>query len=182
MRANQNYSNSFRYLYPSQCESFRTNPKNVLYLTWWKAVKNRSDLIRFNSRQQSEWIRTNPKPSFLPESIRARIDSNRIFNQNQSEWIQGWNDSNWFWLKIRFGSIGLIRIDPDWKLSFGLVRIHLDWCLGVHRINSDWFTLTQINISEWIGIVLIGSEWIPIRYFHQGNWQLKTSKRLRVSE
>ena len=26
-RANQNNSDSFRYLYPSQCESFRTNPK-----------------------------------------------------------------------------------------------------------------------------------------------------------
>ena len=31
-RASQNYSNSFRYLYPNQCGSFRTNPKNVLYL------------------------------------------------------------------------------------------------------------------------------------------------------
>ena len=29
-RVNQNYSDSFRYLYLSQCESFRTNPKNVL--------------------------------------------------------------------------------------------------------------------------------------------------------
>ena len=29
-RANQNYSDSFRYLYPSQCESFRTNLKSVL--------------------------------------------------------------------------------------------------------------------------------------------------------
>ena len=29
-RAYQNYSDSFRYLYPSQCESFRNNPKNVL--------------------------------------------------------------------------------------------------------------------------------------------------------
>ena len=48
-RANQNYSNSFRYLYQSQCESFWTNPKNVLYLVWWKTVKNRSDLIRFNT-------------------------------------------------------------------------------------------------------------------------------------
>ena len=29
-RSNQNYSDSFRYLYPSQCESLRTNLKNVL--------------------------------------------------------------------------------------------------------------------------------------------------------
>ena len=30
-QVNQNYSDSFRYLYPRQYESFRTNPKNVLY-------------------------------------------------------------------------------------------------------------------------------------------------------
>ena len=63
-QVNQNYSDSFRYLNPSQCESFRTNPKNVLYHVWWKTVKNKSDLIRLISRDQSEWIRTNPKPSF----------------------------------------------------------------------------------------------------------------------
>ena len=62
-----------------------------------KQTKNRSDLIRFNPRQLTKWIRTNPKPSFQCESIPA--------------WIQ---------------------------------------------------------ISEWIGIVLIGSEWIPIRYFRRG--------------
>ena len=55
-RAIQNYSDSFRYLYPSRCESFRTNPKNLLYLVWWKTVKNRSDLIRFNPKQQFEPI------------------------------------------------------------------------------------------------------------------------------
>ena len=31
-RANQNYSDSFRYVYPSQCELFQNNPKNFLYL------------------------------------------------------------------------------------------------------------------------------------------------------
>ena len=96
-RANQNYSDSFRYVYRSQCKSFRTNPKNVLWLVLWKTVKNRSNLIRFNPRQQSEWIRFNPKPSFYFEPIRARIHPNRIFNQNQSKWIWGRNDSDWFW-------------------------------------------------------------------------------------
>ena len=77
-RTNQNYSDSFRDLYPSQCESFRTNPKNVLYLVWWKMVKNRSDLIRFNPKQLSEWIRSNyPNES---EPIR-----NQVLNLNQSE-------------------------------------------------------------------------------------------------
>ena len=76
-RANHNYSDSLQYLYPSECESFRTNPKNVLYLVWWKTVKNRSDLIRFNpsnNPNESEPIRINPrwdlsKPNFQPELI-----------------------------------------------------------------------------------------------------------------
>ena len=35
------------------------------------------------------------------------------------------------------------------------------------RIRSEWFALAQIQISEWIGIVLFGSELILIRYFRQ---------------
>ena len=73
---NQNYSDSFRYLYPSQCESFRTNPKNVLYFVWWKTVKNQSNLIPLIPRHQSEWIRTNAKPSFQSRSIRFNPSSN----------------------------------------------------------------------------------------------------------
>ena len=37
---NQRYSESFRYLYPSQCESIRTNPKNILNLVCWKELEN----------------------------------------------------------------------------------------------------------------------------------------------
>ena len=129
-RANQNYSDSFRYLYLSQCKSFRINPKNVLYLVWWKTVKNRSDLIRSKPNCQSESIRMNP-----------------------------------------------VRIHSGWKLVFGLVPIPSDSCLGlnwiggsifyrfslneiqnVYRIDSEWFALARIQVSEWNGIVLIGSE------------------------
>ena len=39
-RANHTYSESFRYLYPSQCESIRTHPKNVLNLVCWKTLEN----------------------------------------------------------------------------------------------------------------------------------------------
>ena len=118
-RVNQNYSNLFRYLYPSQCESFRTSPKNVLYLLLWKMIKNRSDLIRFKPRQLSKWIRTNPKPSFLSRSIRINPSSN--------------------WSKLNESKVGMIRIDSDWKLGLRLVRIHSDFCLGNKRIKSDWF-------------------------------------------
>ena len=56
-------SDSLQYLYSSQYESLRTNPKKILYLVWWVTVENQSDLIRFNPRLQfepclrSEWIR-----------------------------------------------------------------------------------------------------------------------------
>ena len=91
-----------------------------------KNGKKRSDLIRFNPRQQSEWIRINRSSDWSKPNC----------NQNQSE-VQ-----------------------------------HVFW------ISSEWFALARIQISEWIGIVLIGSdcigivlissEWIPIRYFRQG--------------
>ena len=50
--------------------------------------------------------------------------------------------------------------------------------MTIRYIYSEWFALARIQISEWIGIVLIGSEWIPIRYFRQGyckksDWKLQ---------
>ena len=66
-RANANHSEPIRKTF---CNAFDKNGKKS---------------IRPNPKQQPEWIRTNPKPSFQSESIRARIYPNRIFNQNQSE-------------------------------------------------------------------------------------------------
>ena len=42
----QTYSKQFQNLFPNHYESFRTNPKNVLYLIWWKMIKNQSDLTQ----------------------------------------------------------------------------------------------------------------------------------------
>ena len=81
--ANQNYSDSFQYLYRSQCKSFRINPKNVLYFVWWRTVKNRSDLIRFNLRQQSEWIRTNP----IWDSFGLILIENSVWINPSSDWF-----------------------------------------------------------------------------------------------
>ena len=110
-------------------------------------VKNQSDLIRFDPRQLSKWIRTNSKPIFQSESIWAR------------------NDSDEFWLKIRFGSIRA-RIDSDWKLGFGLVRIHSDSCLGLNRIKWDrFFTIFhQTNYKTFFGLVTNDSHWLGYRY------------------
>ena len=87
-RVNQNYSDSSRYLYPSQCESFRINPKSILYLVWWKTVKNQSDLILLIPRPQSEWIQTNPKPSFQSRSTRINPISDWSKPNFQSESIR----------------------------------------------------------------------------------------------
>ena len=137
-------SELFRYLYPSQCESFRTNPNNVLYLVLWKTVKNQSDLIQLIPRHQSEWIRTNPKPSFQSRSIRINPSSD-------------WSEPN-------FQSESMI--DLDLKLGFALVRIHSDWCLGINRIKSDWFftVFHQTRHKTLFGLVRNYSHWLGYRY------------------
>ena len=80
-RLNQDYSDSFWYLYPSQCESFWTNPKNVLYLVWWKTVKNQSDLIRLISRS------IGMKPNLFETKFSIRINPNSEFGLEQSELV-----------------------------------------------------------------------------------------------
>ena len=163
-RANQNYSDSLRYLYPSQCESFRTNPKNVLYLVWWKTVKNLSNLMRFNPRQLSKWIRTNPKLSFQFESVQARIKPNRIH-------------SDWFWLKIRFWSIRA-RIENLISNWFGFIRIVASDQIRLGRIIflpffikrdtkrfSDWFGMIRIGSDTDIGMNRNSSDWLGINSY-----------------
>ena len=78
-----------------QSELIRMNPRSEWFVL---ILINLINLIRFNPRQLSEWIWTNPKPSFQSESIRARIDPTRIFNQNYFE-------------------IGIIRSNSDWKFG-----------------------------------------------------------------
>ena len=150
-----------------------------------KNGENRSDLIRFNSRQQSEPIGNqvlNPNQSELG-LIQTKILIKINPNHSDLGFIR--IDPDWK-LCLNQSELELFRIDLDWKLGFGMNWIHSDCCLGlirirsdrfftvfhqlqnVFRIGSEWFALAQIQISEWIGIVLIGSEWIPIQYFRQG--------------
>ena len=65
--------------------------------------------------------------------------------------------------------LALVRINPDWKLGFGLVRIHSYWCLGINRMNSDWFLIIfyqtrcktfRINANHSdLGLIRIDSDW-----------------------
>ena len=124
-RVNQNYSDSFRYPYPSQCESFRTN---------------QSDLIRLTPRHQSEWIRTNPKPSFQSRSIRINPSSDWSQLNFQSEWIR---------MNPRSERFGLILIENSLWINPSLDCFGLIW---IENMVPDWFGFIRINVSEWIGL------------------------------
>ena len=81
------------------------------------------------------------------------------------------SSSDWFGLKtwFRIGSdsyVLLPRIKSDEGESI-FYRFSSNELQKVFRIGSEWFALVRIQISEWIGIVLTGSEWISIRYFLQ---------------
>ena len=139
--------------------------------------------FRINNPIYSETsIRMNANQSETKFSIQINPNQSGLWLV-QSESFRPWIISDWFWLKIRIEPIRA-RIDSDWKVGFGSVRIYSDCCLGLNRIDfwpffikrdTKSFTdsygmiaLARMQISEWIGIVLIDSEWISIQYFRQG--------------
>ena len=116
-----------------------------------RLMKNGKKSIRFNPDE--------PKP------IRIHPRSDWFKMNFQSESIRMNSSSDWFGLKTWF-------------------RIHSDSCLALNRVRSnrflpffikrdtkrfsDLFGMIRIGLDTDIGIVFIGSEWIPIRYFCQG--------------
>ena len=82
------------------------------------------------------------------------------------------------WKKV---SLNFWKIDSDWKFGFGSIRIDVSELIGLSWIDfrpffikritkrfSDWFRMIRIGSDTDIGIVLIDSEWISVRYFRQG--------------
>ena len=99
--------------------------------------------------------------------LKIALNMKVMFNPNQSD--LGLIQTK-FSIRIipTLDSFGLLpRIKSDW---FGLMfnRFSSNETQNVFRIGSGWFALARIQISEWIGIVLINWEWISIRYFRQG--------------
>ena len=167
-RVKQNYSDSFRYLYPSQCKSFRSNPKNVLYLIWWKTVKNQFDLIRLIPRHQSEWIRMNLKQSETNISTQINPISDLSKPNFQSESIRMNPRSEWFeliWIEILVSDwIGFIRIDVSELI--GLRQIDF-WPLFIKRDTkrfSDWFGMIRIGSDTDIGMNRNSSAWLGMNF------------------
>ena len=137
-RANQNYSDSFQYLYSSQYESFRTNSKNALYLVWWKTVKNRSDLIQGNNTNESESIR-----------IISASEWFGLIILEKSVWINSCSDC--------FGLIWIENLVSDW---FRLIRIVASDWIGLGRIDFLPFFIKRDTkrFSDWIGMIRVGSD------------------------
>ena len=117
-------------------------------------------MILVNPNWKSDWIRFirfNPNESCRFHQL--------TFNPNESRLSESIR-----MITKNAGSIrltGFIRIvSSDWSWSS---RINFEAVFNKRDSKrfSDWFGLTRIQISEWFEIVLIGSEWIPIRNFRQ---------------
>ena len=129
-----------------------------------RLMKNGQKSIRLYPINSETSIRMNPNQSETKFSIQINskqselgFDPDPIFNQNQSKWIQGRDDSDWLWLKIRFGSIQ-DRIDLVWKLGFRLVRIKSDWFFTVFH---------QTRYKTFFGLVRNYSHWLGYRYWNE---------------
>ena len=107
-----NQSELFRFIPISVSKSMRIIPNQSEKCFVSRLMKNDRKSIRLNPINSETSIRINP---------------------NQSASIQGWNESDWFWLHIRFGSIR-DRIDLDWS--------GLKTCF---QIGSDSFRLMSRN-------------------------------------
>ena len=114
----------------------------------WKFSVNAYPLksIRFNQRQQSEWIRANSKPSFQSKSIRMNP---------RSEWF---GLKTWFrihsdcclWLnRIRSDPIlpfFIKRVTKRFSDWFGMIRIGSDTDIGMNRNNSNCFWMNPYPV------------------------------------
>ena len=107
------------------------------------------------------------------------MNPDQSFNPNESEVGILRIDSDWEF-RLNHSDLGFIRIknffriNSDWKSRiesawFGLIfnRITSNEFENFFRIDSDEFGLARKQISEWIGMNLIGSEWISIQNFYQ---------------
>ena len=127
-------------------------------------------------------------------------ESGQFFNPDESKvgmiriensvWIILTSDS--FGLRTSFGLIWIGSLILS-RIEFWLWLKILDWhglifnrftsnkIENSFRIESDELKLVWIHISEWVGINLIGSEWISMWNFYQGtNWSFQYSSSLRL--
>ena len=171
----------------------RLNPR---FLSAWIQVNFQSEWIRINldmdlflirMNQCSDWFAFKRIENLLRiHSDRSlgfsRINFQVFFDKRDSKLF-----SDWLWL-IRIGldtDIGMILNISDSIRDFNShksvsirILIHSYWKSIRVRIDSEsiglkiYFGFIRIEVSDWIELVLIGSEWIPIRNFHQGYYCL----------
>ena len=123
--------------YPILSEWFRNNPKNFLYLVWWKIVESQSDLIRFNLNQSLL--------GFTETGFSIRINPNhfdlRLIQIDALDWI-GLSQIDFWQFLIKRGA----KRFSDW---FGIVLNIFQNCskylwFAQNEFQSDIFA-TAIN-------------------------------------
>ena len=172
-------SELFRFFPISVSEPIRIIPNQSEKHVVSRLMKNVQKSNRINPINSETSIRMNPNQSKTKFSIQV--------NPNQS--VSDWSNPNFQSESIRmnpmsewFGKILIENLVLDCSDSFALISRNESDQVGlifdsfssndvqnVFRIGSEWFELARIQISEWIGIVLIGSEIISTRYFRQGH-------------
>ena len=116
-------------------------------------TKNGQKSIRLNQINSETSIGMNPNQSKTKFSIQI--------NPNPSDF--GFELKTWFWIHTDC-YLRLNRIRSDWFWPFFIKR-------DAKRF-TDWFGMIRIGSDTDIGIVPIDSEWISIRFFLPGLWNV----------
>ena len=137
-RLNQNYYDSFRYLYPNQSEtkfSIRISPSSD-----WSEPNFQSELIRMNPR--SEWfgliliensVKINPSSDWfrLIRIVRIHSDCYLRLNRIKSD---------------RFFTVFLQTSYKTFSDQFEMICIGSDTVIGMNRNSSDWVGMNSYPI------------------------------------
>ena len=146
-----------------------------------RLIRNGKKSIRLNTIN-SEWIRTNPKPSFQSRLIwinqisdwsKPNFQSKSIRMNPRSEWSGLMLIKSSIWISPRsdwFGLIWIGNLVSDW---FGFIRIDVSELIGLTRIDfwpflikrdikrfSGWFRMIRIGSNTDIGMNQNSSDWL----------------------
>ena len=160
-------SELFRFIPISVSEQMRIIPNQYEKRFVSRLMKNGQKSTRLNPINSETSIWMNLNQSETQFSIQNPI-SNWSKPNFHSESIGMNPRSEWFRLKIRFGSVRT-RIDLNWKFSFGLVRIKSDWFLPFFvkrdtKCFSDWFGMIRIGSNTKIGMNRNSSDWLRMNF------------------
>ena len=103
------------------------------------------------------------------------MNTNQVFNPNKSELgiIQTEFSNRIFEQNQNKSKVKMMQINLDWKIYsdlFGLIfyPFSSNEIQNAFRIRPELLEIVRKQIPKWLGMELIRSKWISIRYFRQG--------------